>query len=61
MAINVPAGNRGRGLALDGYYSAILDSEQEQQAFEAFLTAPRQTLVPPDLFDQRPRRCTRIR
>lgn len=54
MLIDVPACFAGAGLPLGRYYPILLETAAELTEFEAFLDAPREQLVLPDLLDRRP-------
>lgn len=53
MLIDVPACFAGATLPLRRYYPIILENAEERAELEAFLEAPRDALVLPDLFDRR--------
>lgn len=54
LVIDVPPVNRGSGLALNRYYPIVLETDQEIDEMEHFVSQPRREPVPPDLFDLRP-------
>ncbi|WDF75241.1 hypothetical protein [Novosphingobium sp. KACC 22771] len=54
MLIDVPACFAGPTLPLGRYYPILLETAAEQAELEAFLDAPREQLVLPDLLDRRP-------
>jgi hypothetical protein len=51
--IHVPTAFASASLPLGRYYPVILETDAEILELEAFLAAPRGTLVAPDLFDHR--------
>ncbi|TAJ74163.1 MAG: hypothetical protein EPO45_17345 [Sphingobium sp.] len=53
MVIDIPPHQAAQDLALDRYYIVMIENDEELAALEAFLTADRDALCPPDLLDRK--------
>lgn len=54
LLIDIPALFASRSLPLSRFYPVILETDEERQEFDDFLSAPRAGPISPDLLDRRP-------